>query len=340
MNVIVSRHIKIGTLGIVVSLLAIYFIVNQISFEHLTSALLNAQYGYLVPCMLFLVLGLVTRAIRWRLLLSGSISLGRAFSIMNVAYLVNGVLPMRIGEVARIFLTTRLEKPVPALQTASTIIIERLLDLLAVVIMMALALTVGHVHDELRLAGVFGAITALLGFCILIFLARQRKLAQSIVEWFVKHISFLQGFNLPKYVNDFLDGLMPITHMPSLLSALGWTAISWLLSMIAGYILMFAYYPQGDWTATALYIASAAFAIAVPAVPGNIGTYEYSILLALSALGYDQTGTATAFAITVHAVNVFVHVTTGVIGFIQEGISLSQLTAGVQQIQHSSPSAS
>jgi hypothetical protein len=35
----------------------------------------------------------------------------------------------------------------------------------------------------------------------------------------------------------------------------------------------------------------------------------------------------------VHAVNVFVHVSTGVLGFMQEGISLGQLSQGVQQMQ-------
>lgn len=96
---------------------------------------------------------------------------------------------------------------------------------------------------------------------------------------------------------------------------------------------MFAFFEQGDLTATMLYIAAAAFAVALPAVPGNIGTYEASILLALVALGYQQSDTAIAFAITVHAVNVFVHASTGVVGFMREGISLNQLRTGVQQMQ-------
>ena len=83
-----------------------------------------------------------------------------------------------------------------------------------------------------------------------------------------------------------------------------------------------------------LYIAAAAFAIALPAVPGNIGTYEASILLALSAMGYEQSDTAVAFAVMVHAVNVIVHSATGVLGFIREGISLTQLSQGVRQMQH------
>ena len=158
----------------------------------------------------------------------------------------------------------------------------------------------------------------------------------------MERISVLQRLKLDKFATDFFDGLMPIIDLRALSQAIFWTAISWILSVIAGYILMFAFFEQGgSWAATMLYIAAAAFAIAVPAVPGNIGTYEASILLALSALGYvqpNQSDNAIAFAIAVHAVNVFVHATTGVVGFMQEGISLSQLRTGVRQIQQPSTS--
>lgn len=332
------RHIKVGALGLVVSLIAITFIVVQMNVERFVSALISADYRFLIPCILFLLLGLFTRAIRWRVLLANQLPFDRAFSIMNVAYLVNGVLPLRIGEVARIYLTTRVKKPIPAMQTASTIVVERLLDLLAVVVMMLLALTVAPVPQELRIAGAFGAGMAIGGFIVLIIVARQRDTTEQFISWLIIKVPILDRLNLSRFVKDFIDGLMPILNFSSLSRAILWTVISWIVSVMAGYVLMFAFFEQGDLTATMLYIAAAAFAIALPAVPGNIGTYEASILLALVALGYEQSDTAIAFAITVHAVNVFVHASTGVVGFMREGISLNQLRTGVQQMQQTSAS--
>ncbi len=330
----VTRQLKIGFLGMVVSALAIAFILTQINVGLFWDSLRQARYVFLIPTILFLLLGLVTRAIRWQILLNGRLPLVRAFSIMNVAYLVNGVLPLRIGEVARIYLATRVRKPVPAMQTAGTIVVERLLDLLAVVVLMALALVAGNdVPEALRSAGLFSGVIAVVGFGMLIVFAHQHALLEHVLDWFKARIPFLQKTAIDEWLATFLDGLQPLTDLRLLIQAVGWTTISWVLSVIAGYILMFAFYPQGDWSATALYIAAAAFAIALPAVPGNIGTYEASIMLALTALGYEQGATAVAFAVMVHAVNVFVHATTGVIGFIQEGISLEQLSDGVQQIR-------
>lgn len=332
------RHIKVGALGIIVSLLAIYFIVVQIDAERFFSTLLTADYRFLIPCIFFLVLGLFTRAFRWRVLLTNQLPYNRAFSIMNVAYLVNGILPMRIGEVARIYLTTRVKNPIPAMQTASTIVIERLLDLLAVVVMMLLALTVAPVPPQLQYAGAIGAGMAICGFIVLIAVARQRKMTEQFILWLTTKIPLLARMRIEKFVGDFLDGLMPILDLRSLSQAIFWTLFSWILSVTAGYILMFAFFEQGDLVATMLFIAAAALAVALPAVPGNIGTYEASILLALVALGYEQSDAAIAFAITVHVVNVFVHVSMGMVGFIQEGISLTQLRTGVRQMQHTSAS--
>lgn len=327
---------RIGLLGLAVSLLAIYFIVSQVDLEQLSQALLTARYEFVLPSVLLLLAGLVTRAARWQVLLNGALPLRRAFSITNVSYLVNGVLPLRMGEVARALLANRADPPVPLLQSASSIIVERMLDLLAVLLLLAFALaTSPALPEEYRTIGLVTVPVLLAGFAVLIMLARQRARLHQWLSLIAHHVPALQKVNLLKLADHFLDGLLPLTRLPLLLRALGWTAFSWGLSVAAGYILMFAFYDRASWSATALYIAAAAFVIAVPAVPGNIGTYEWAIMLAVSAVGY---GVATdpvnvSFAVVVHALNLLVYAVMGTIGFLQEGITLNQLTREVQRYQ-------
>ena len=175
------RHWRVGLLGGIASLLAVYFIISEIDFELLDSALASARYVYLLPGIAFLVAGLVARAIRWRLLLNGVLSANRSFHIMNIAYLVNGVLPLRIGELARAYLANRVEPPVPVFQSVSTIVVERLLDLLAVVAMLAVALISGPVPDELRATGAFFAVVGFGGFLFFVLLSHRRALAQRVL---------------------------------------------------------------------------------------------------------------------------------------------------------------
>jgi hypothetical protein len=325
-------------LGAVVSVLAIYFIVSQINLNDVGYALARARYSYLLPTFLLLVAALVPRALRWRILLSGGLPLGRTFSIMNVGYLVNGLLPLRMGEVARAYLATRATPPVPVFRTASTLIVERLLDLIAITVIIFLALAAGPVPNELRAAAMVAAPLVLLGFLSLVFLAGQRHLAQRSLAWIVARFAHTRlGSVAPRladWFGHFLDGLRPLTQPRALAAVLFWTAVSWGISASAGYILMLAFYDHASWSVTGLYIAAAAFAIAVPAVPGNLGPYELSILVAMRALGYGEPPeTTVAFAVSVHAINLLVHAITGVLGFIHEGISLEQLSQGVQAMQ-------
>ncbi|MFW5691588.1 MAG: lysylphosphatidylglycerol synthase transmembrane domain-containing protein [Chloroflexota bacterium] len=330
----VLRRWRIGLLGIAVSALAVFFIVSEIDFDLLGEALDAARWIYVLPCVLLLLAGLVTRGLRWRLLLSGALPLRRAFHMMNVAYLVNGVLPLRIGEVARIFLAARADPPVPVLKTASTIIVERLLDLLAVVMLVALALAAGPVLQQLRSAGIVMGVAGFAGFLVMVVLSRRRLTAHRLLSTLTGRVRLLDRFDLERLLDHFLDGLLPLATTRTLFGALFWTALSWGLSVAAGYVLMYTFYDEASLSATALYIAAAAFAIAVPATVGSLGVYELSIVIALEAVGYGEPyATAVAFAVTVHFVNVMVHAATGIVGFVAEGVTLEQLSAGVRRVR-------
>ena len=331
-------HFKFGALGLLVSLIAIGFIALRINIDRFASALLNADYQFLLPAAAVLLLGLLTRAIRWRILLAGQLPLQRAFNIMNIAYLVNGLLPLRLGEVARIYLTARVKEAVPPMQTASAIIVERLLDVLSVVIMAALVLATAAASPELQAAVMLAAALAVGGFIILLVLAYHRQFTQVLVSRMTAKSALFRRLRIDKLAGDFLDGLDPILDRHSLALVIFWTAISWTLSAAANYIILFAFFDRGDWMAGLLSVAMAAFAIALPAVPASIGTYEASILGALILLGYEQSDAAIAFAVAVHALNILFNAATGIFGLAQEGVSLSQLQSGARQMRRHSAS--
>jgi hypothetical protein len=174
----------------------------------------------------------------------------------------------------------------------------------------------------------------LAGFVVLVALARERTRTLRLVEKAAAQVPHLQRVNLPALAGHFLDGLAPLTQPTLLMNALLWTAVSWSFSLLSGYLLMSAFYGQGDWAATCLFTAVASFAVAVPAVPGNLGTYELSILLALGAMGYGEPASrAVAFALVVHASNLLMNALLGAVGFIREGVTLEQLSSGVRGLQ-------
>ncbi len=307
-------------------------LVSRANLEDLLSTLLSADYRFLATSLAFFMLGLLTRALRWQGLLHGQLPLQRAFNIMNVAYLVNGVLPLRIGEVARMFLTTRANNAIPYMRTGSSILIERLLDVFGVALLGMLAMAAVPASAELRRLAILGALFSLSGFVALLAMARWRKMTFSMICKVANALPWLKRLQPEKLASDFLDSLQPLLEAAPLSRALLWTAISWLLSVITNYVLMLAFFEQGDWVAIMLSIASASFAIAIPIVPGNLGAYELSIVLAFTLLGYSELDKITAFALAVHAQNILVNIATGFAGLLFEGISLTQLRYQARQL--------
>ncbi len=328
-----NRTAKYTLLALLATVAAVILIITQIDFGLFRDAWAEADYIYLIPGALFLVLGALARAARWRVLISDALPFRRTFSILNVTYMINGFIPFRVGELARAYLATRADPPVPPVKSLTTIVVERLLDLLTVVLFLAYALAAGPVPDWLRAAGISGGITALVGFTILVILSRQRSLAHRLLDAVTGRVKPLQKIDVKKFLDDFLDGLAPLASANTLLQALFWNALSWGFSLASGYVLMYTFYEDANLVATCLYIAAASFAIAVPAVPGNIGTFEFSIMLALLAVGYGDESTATAFAVMVHMVNVATYAALGIVGFVEEGVSIEQLSQGVRDVQ-------
>lgn len=343
---ILVKNWRISILGILISGIVVYFFHRQVNYDELVLSLKTARYTYVVLSLVLLVIGLVTRAMRWYVLLGGALPIVRTFHIMNVAYLVNGILPFRIGEVARMYLAARHEPSVSPLKSASTIVTERLLDLMAVILMALFSLYAIPLPEQIRQIAVLLGPLAVVGFITLIVLAHYRGWMKHQLTRLEEQFTVLQNVNITHWILQFLDGLRPLSQWHMLLGAVGLTLLSWAVSIWAGYVLMFAFYEQASLATTLLYIASAAFAIAVPAVPGNIGTYEAAILFALDATGYAAyelgvvNAQALSFAVMVHALNLFVHASTGILGFIYEGITIQQLSQGVQQIQQVSQDAS
>ena len=316
--------------GTVAGFAILALLVSRVDLGEMIATLLSADYRFLVASLLFFMLGLFTRALRWRGLLRGQLPLHRAFNIMNVAYLVNGVIPLRIGEVARLFLTTRANKGIPFMHTGSTILVERLLDVLGVALLAMIATAVAPVSAELRRLAMLGAIFSLGGFVALLALARWRGFTDTALERISSALPLRARLKPDKLAREFLDGLQPLLEFAPLARALLWTAISWLLSVITNYVLMLAFFDHGDWVAIMLSIASASYAIAIPLVPGNLGAYELSIVVAFTLLGHEELDKITAFALAVHAQNILVNIATGCVGLIFEGISLTQLRSHVQ----------
>ncbi|GAB4447474.1 MAG: lysylphosphatidylglycerol synthase transmembrane domain-containing protein [Anaerolineae bacterium] len=329
-------------LGLVISVVALYLALRSVNLSDAIAALAGADYIWVLPAFALSVVGLFTRAIRWRALLDGRIPLNRSFSILNISYIVNNILPARLGEVARAFLATRVEPPIPVFTSLSTIFAERIIDMLMVVVMLGGALlALPDMPPEVTGIGMTMGVAALVIFVLLVVFARQRDWAHALLNLVLRIAPFLERLNLGGLLDRVLDGLKPLGAARGLLAVAFWTVVSWTFSVIAGYVLMYTLYDNPRWDAAVLFIALASVAIAVPATFASVGPFEYSVMVGLVAVygaGADDPraqATALSFALILHALNVTTYAIMGAIGLVQEGVSLGQVARGARQIDAS-----
>ncbi len=330
------KQLAIAGLGVAISGWAILSIFNQVGADQLLHAFQTARYEYVLLSLVIILLGLWARGVRWRVLLNDELPTGRSFFIMNIGYMVNGLLPLRLGEVGRAYLAYRAAPSIPVVRAISTIVVERILDLLSVLVIMAIAIASAPVHEDLRRIAGAAAPTAVIGFFVLVGMSAQRARTLRLVHWFTDRIAPLKKLDVARFADHFLDGLTPLTQPRMLFQTLLWTVIAWGFSLLSGYVLMPAFFGAPDWIGVFLFSAAASFANALPAAPGSLGTYEYSILISFQSLGYQDAAVITGFAVMIHALNLGANAVLGIIGFVREGLTLNQLTEQVRGIQQPS----
>ena len=144
-------------LGILFVWLTIRDITKE-DWEHIKYSVQHARHWLVFPVVLLLFLSHYSRAIRWKLLmepLGYKPSTFNTFAAVMIGYLVNAGVP-RLGEVVKCTLLSRYEN-VRADKLVGTIVVERAVDVVCLLIVFVLALFFeGHVIGEFT-ANLFGS---------------------------------------------------------------------------------------------------------------------------------------------------------------------------------------
>ena len=119
----------LGMLVSVACLAAIFIVIDP---REIWLALQDAHLGYLVLSTVGILSFMAIRAVRWRFMLNNTVPWGQVFHIQNIGYMLTYLLPFRLGDLARAVLIGNVP-PVTLPQGLSTMVVERVLDLLFIV---------------------------------------------------------------------------------------------------------------------------------------------------------------------------------------------------------------
>lgn len=321
-----------GIIGTLIVAGGLLLLATHVDFEQIAISLRDADVRYFIPAIFFTVLALYTRAVRWHLLLGKRMNFWRCFHISNIGYMLNSVVPFRLGEFVRIGLANQPPKPIAYVTTASTIVVERVIDILALMVMLAVSLAWLPVADYISATTTIIGILAVIAMMLMVVVAHRPVVARVPMHWVLDRAPVLRKFNIEARFDELIGGLAPLTSWSAVFGIVVWSVLSWVTTLIVGYVLLYAIFPSASWPAVILYTALSAFAVAavsaVSYVPSALGPYQASVVVALNIAGFaEPAGAPVAFAIILHLITFVVYLALGGIGLMQQSVSLGEIWA-------------
>jgi uncharacterized protein (TIRG00374 family) len=280
------------------------------------------------------------RGVRWHGLLDFRAPFLRTAHTLNLGFMLN-LLPLRAGEVARTLLINR--AGVPVMTAATSVIFERLVDTLLVVLMLVISIgRVPNAPPEITGPTNFFGVAVVAAFAVLIFFARFPNIAHRVIGIVESLLPITKKIGLAKLVDHVLDGLKPLTHWRSAVHAIVWTLISWAISFFTLYSLIRALnityangLPLDEGTRilfTTLGLALTSLSIAIPVSVAGLGPFQLAILAAGNSVGALE-AQSVSLGFLFHGINILGYAVWGTIGMLTLGVSLGDVMSGGRQAQ-------
>jgi uncharacterized protein (TIRG00374 family) len=328
----ISRIIKI-VIGIAIAALCLYIFLKDVDINSLITELKSVKITPLIIACLLIIATLYLRSLRWKFMLPDIPNTSKKFLFSNVmiGFMINNILPARIGEFARAFILWKKNR-FPLATSLGTLIVERVIDILIFSIFFIIPVfTLPQCSSLTVYAFVFTGIIIFSVVCVLIYF-RFQSTSITFATWIIsKFPEKFRGRTLQicKELATTLIWLKSpkrafITICLSFLTLLCYPVMIIVLAGDAGipFGLLEGMFAQ----------AFAAFGAAIPLAPGYVGTLHAIMLQGLEILGMNA-DKARAMIIIYHAVNYILITILGLYFFFRMKLSIKEISSAKEEME-------
>jgi uncharacterized protein (TIRG00374 family) len=306
------------------------WLLRSVDLPELGRQLAGTSWWWVAPAVAVGPLGLWARALRWRYLFPPRSEPPGLVAANMIGYMANNVLPLRAGELVRVYLAARHLRGARRMPTAeslwlagATVVVERVLDSVSLVLILAVLIFVIPVPAALQYAGAvilaldLVAAAALVG--LIVAPAPSRRLLIRLTgRW----------PGLARRASRVLDmvllGLEGVRAREHLAPLLAWTVLIWTLGAVGAWALLRAVHLDLALVAGWTVLVFVGFGISIPSAPGYVGVWHAAAVLALAIFDVSQ-AVAVGYAVLYHA-SQFVPITLlGWLFLVREHVSLGEV---------------
>jgi uncharacterized protein (TIRG00374 family) len=296
-----ARRLALTIVAVAVTAVFGYYAVRGAHPDEVWRALRAADVWWLVPALAILALANVVRALRWQALFAAETRprLGPVTAAMLVGLAVNTLLPFRAGEAARILALKR-SAGVSRVETLATVGLERVLDVLCLIVLLFAALPFLPEVSWLRPAAALAL--ALVLVLVVLAVAGERPF----------HMLASRSTRLEHAWRSLARGLVALRRPRIAAAGFLLTSASWILVAVSFWLVTLAFGLGLPVAAGLLALAAVGLAMVLPAAPAALGVFEAAVVLALSAYDVPRSE-ALSYAFLLHALNLFPYLIAGAI---------------------------
>jgi len=320
-------------LAVAIGLVALFL--RNVDLWHVANDIVRAKPEWLALSLGTMFVNLAIRSLRWRYLLEplGPTSFGNAFKATAVGFAASSLLPARAGEVIRPYFLARTAKGaghMSATGAFATIILERLLDVLTVVGLLASYVFVfGHDvgrDNPTAFVGLKWAVATVTAgsaaaLVVLFVLAGNPEKLRLFLERLERILPSALAGLIARIAEKFARGLGAIRRPGRLIVALAWSLPLW-LSIAAGiWAVAVAFQIDLSFTGTFLIVALLVIGVTVP-TPGAVGGFHAAFRYGVVAFFGASDDAAVGAAIVLHLFSIGPALLLGLFFAAQEGLNL------------------
>ncbi|MFO1463710.1 MAG: lysylphosphatidylglycerol synthase transmembrane domain-containing protein [bacterium] len=306
-------------LGIGLSGLFLYFCFHSMDKADLKRAFLLPKPWYLagVVALNFVVMGL--RTLIWGGLLRPLAPLPflPLFDVMHIGAMANNLLPLKAGEFFRASFVAKKWKLRYA-KVLTTVGLERFFTGFSLIILLLLVARALPVPGWVT-TGAYTLAGVLIGVQLMLILLWRRK--PDLGKWEKRHPAIYRTIEFFAHIGEGSQALKSFSSFSWLL-CLG--MLTWIVQVAMLMCIEAAFQAKVGFMATAFVLIAINFAISLPSAPGNLGTFEFSAVLAYTWLGLDKP-TALGIAFYFHFLQVIPVTLVGLFYYFRWGLRLKDL---------------
>lgn len=293
-----------GIVGLAISVACLYLAFRNVQWSDALEHARTANYWLLLLAVACATGMFPLRARRWRTILdpvAPKLPFGPLWRSTAIGMMVNNVVPLRAGELARAFALTR-EVPSVSFSTAlASLVVDRVFDAIVVLLLLAVSMVVtgfsgttplmgGYSLAHLAMAFALAPIVALVGLYALVFFPNTLIRLFELIARRVSPAIEQRGSDM---LRRFAEGLSVLRTPLHFIAVFWWTLLHWLLQPVAFWLGLRALGIAVPWIATLFVQGVIVVAVALPSAPGFFGLFELGATVSLALYGVAQSDAAT-----------------------------------------------